>query len=111
MALPGVVWMVIFCFIPIYGISIAFLDYNITKPISVAPFVGFKYFIEFFTDENFPIVMRNTVCISLLKLAVGFPLPSFMRCCLTSSGARNSSAPFKRYPTCPTSCPGQCWAL
>lgn len=75
MAIPGVIWMVIFCFIPIYGISIAFLNYNITKPMSEATFAGVKYFAEFFADENFYIVMRNTLSISLFKLAVGFPLP------------------------------------
>jgi putative aldouronate transport system permease protein len=75
MAIPGAIWMFIFCFIPIYGISIAFLHYNITKPMSAAPFAGFVHFIEFFSDDNFHIVMRNTLCISLLKLAIGFPLP------------------------------------
>lgn len=75
MGLPGVVWMLIFSFIPMYGIIIAFMDYNISKPIVEAPFVGFKYFLEFFKDENFIIVMQNTFAISILKLVVGFPIP------------------------------------
>lgn len=75
MAVPGAVWMAVFCYIPIYGISIAFLDYNITKPMFSAPFVGLKYFAEFFSDVNFWPVLRNTVGISLLKMAMGFPLP------------------------------------
>ena len=75
MAVPGVIWMFIFCYMPIYGISIAFFDYNITKPMFDAPFAGFKYFVEFFGDDNFHIVMRNTLGISLLKLLIGFPLP------------------------------------
>ena len=75
MAIPGVIWMVIFCYIPIYGISIAFLNYNIAKPMFAASFAGLSHFIEFFHDENFYLVMRNTLGISLLKLVFGFPLP------------------------------------
>ncbi len=75
MALLGVLWMIIFNFIPMYGVVIAFKDYSIIKPISDAPWVGFKYFKEFMQDENFWIVMKNTMGISFFKLAIGFPLP------------------------------------
>ena len=50
MAIPGIIWMLIFCYIPMYGIVIAFKHYNIVKPISEAPWVGFEYFIEFFSN-------------------------------------------------------------
>lgn len=75
MALLGVLWMIIFNFIPMYGVVIAFKKYNIIKPISDAPWVGLKYFKEFFQDENFWIVMKNTMGISFYKLLIGFPLP------------------------------------
>jgi putative aldouronate transport system permease protein len=75
MALLGVLWMIIFNFIPMYGVVIAFKKYNIIKPISDAPWVGFKYFIEFLQDENFWTVMKNTLGISFYKLLIGFPLP------------------------------------
>ncbi len=75
MALLGVLWMIIFNFIPMYGVIIAFKKYNIIKPISEAPWVGLKYFKEFLQDENFWIVMKNTVGISFYKLIIGFPLP------------------------------------
>jgi putative aldouronate transport system permease protein len=75
MALLGVVWMIIFNFIPMYGVVIAFKKYNIIKPISDAPWVGLKYFKEFIQDENFWIVMKNTIGISFYKLIIGFPLP------------------------------------
>ena len=75
MALLGVVWMIIFNFIPMYGVIIAFKKYNIIKPISAAPWVGLKYFKEFLQDENFWIVMKNTIGISFYKLLIGFPLP------------------------------------
>lgn len=75
MALLGVVWMIIFNYVPMYGIIIAFKEFNIVKSIASAPWVGFDHFIEFFKDDNFVNVMRNTLGISLIKLIIGFPLP------------------------------------
>jgi putative aldouronate transport system permease protein len=75
MALLGVLWMIIFNYVPMYGVIIAFKEFNIVKSISEAPWVGFMHFKEFFQDESFVDVMRNTLGISLIKLAIGFPLP------------------------------------
>ncbi len=75
MALPGILWMIVFNYIPMGGIVIAFKKFKITRPISEAPWVGFKYFREFFQDSNFVDIMTNTLGISLLKLVIGFPLP------------------------------------
>jgi len=75
MALLGMLWIFIFNYIPMYGIIIAFKDYSIIKSISEVPWVGFKWFLEVFTDDNFLPVMRNTLGISLFKLGLGFPLP------------------------------------
>ncbi|ACX62842.1 ABC transporter permease subunit [Paenibacillus sp. FSL H8-0457] len=75
MALLGVVWMIIFNYIPMYGVIIAFKEFNIVKSIGEAPWVGLAHFKEFFSDEDFTNVMRNTLGISLLKLFIGFPLP------------------------------------
>lgn len=75
MGLPGVIWMVIFCYVPMYGITIAFKDYNISKSMMSAPFIGFDHFVEFFKDENFFSIMQNTFAISFIKLAIGFPIP------------------------------------
>lgn len=75
MALLGVVWMFIFNYIPMYGLVIAFKEYSIIKTISEAPWVGLMQFKEFLQDENFWIVLKNTLGISLIKLIIGFPLP------------------------------------
>lgn len=75
MVLPGIIWMIVFNYIPMGGIVIAFKKFKITKPISEAPWVGLKYFQEFFEDSNFLDIMTNTVGISMLKLIIGFPLP------------------------------------
>lgn len=75
MVLPGVIWMLLFNYIPMGGIIIAFKKFKITKPISEAAWVGLRYFKEFFEDSNFTDIMVNTLGISILKLAIGFPLP------------------------------------
>lgn len=74
MALLGIAWMIIFNYIPMYGVVIAFKDYDIIRTISEAPWVGLEHFKEFLADDSFFYVMRNTLGISLLKLAT-FPLP------------------------------------
>jgi putative aldouronate transport system permease protein len=75
MALLGLAWMFIFNYLPMYGIVIAFKNYNILKPVWAAPWAGFEHFREFFTDGSFVRVMRNTLGINGLRLAIGFPLP------------------------------------
>lgn len=75
MAIPGLIWMIVFNYLPMGGIIIAFKKFRITRPISEAPWVGFKYFQDFFQDINFVDIMTNTIGISLLKLIIGFPLP------------------------------------
>jgi putative aldouronate transport system permease protein len=73
MVLPGIVLMIIFNFIPMYGIVIAFKDYSVLDTIGNAPWIGMEYFKEFFNDPMFWTVMKNTLGISFLKLAIGFP--------------------------------------
>lgn len=75
MVIPGIIWMIIFNYIPMGGIVIAFKKFRITRTIAEAPWVGLQYFKEFFQDDNFSNIMVNTVGISLLKLIIGFPLP------------------------------------
>lgn len=75
MAILGVVWMIIFNYIPMYGLIIAFKEFSIIKSISEAPWVGMAQFKEFLQDDNFMIVLKNTLGISLIKLIIGFPLP------------------------------------
>ncbi|WP_310602040.1 ABC transporter permease [Anaerosporobacter sp.] len=75
MALLGVIWMIVFNYIPMGGIVIAFKKFKITKTIAEAPWVGLTYFKEFFMDDNFASIMQNTLGISFLKLLIGFPLP------------------------------------
>lgn len=75
MALLGIVWMIIFNYIPMYWISIAFKDFNLGQKISEAPWAGLANFKEFFHDDNLGYVIKNTLGMSILKLIIGFPLP------------------------------------
>ena len=92
MTIPGIIWLIIFCYIPLYGIIIAFKNYNIVKPIAAAPWVGLQHFYDFFMDENCLLVIKNTLGISLYKLAVGFPLAIIFALLLNEL----TSAKFKR---------------
>jgi len=74
--------MIIFNYVPMYGIIIAFKKYNIVKPISAAPWVGLKFFREFLADPDFWSAMKNTLGISFFKLLIGFPLPIIFALCL-----------------------------
>ena len=65
---PAIIWYILFSYLPIYGITIAFKDYNIVKGVWDSPWVGMKNFVRIFSDANFSRAFRNTIFISFLKL-------------------------------------------
>lgn len=75
MVLPALILILIFSYIPMYGVLMAFQDYSIFKGFMASPWVGLKHFDMFFGSPEFLEVMRNTVVISLLKFFIGFPAP------------------------------------
>lgn len=75
MAIPGVVYMIIFSFIPIYGLVIAFKNYTVIDTIESAQWVGLENFKIILEDRYFWQSVVNTLGISFLKLAFGFVLP------------------------------------
>lgn len=72
---PLIVFFIVFKYVPMYGIQIAFRDYSPVLGFWKSPWVGTKYFSRFFSSPDFKIVVRNTFTISLLNLGFGFPLP------------------------------------
>ena len=72
---PGLILCFIFCYIPMYGIIIAFQDYGIMSSVTGAPWVGLKYFQEFLTDPALGNVVRNTLALNGLALLFSFPAP------------------------------------
>ncbi len=75
MILPGLALIIIFNYGPMYGLLMAFQDFQVTKGILNSPWVGFKHFEEFFSNKMALNALRNTLLISGLKLLFGFPAP------------------------------------
>lgn len=84
--LPGILYFVVFKYLPMYGIIIAFQDYSPFKGISESDFVGLKHFMRFFEDDQFITVFRNTLLISFYKLLFGFPVPILLAVMLNEVG-------------------------
>lgn len=78
LALPGILYFIIFHYLPMTGIVIAFKDispFGGVQGIIDSPWVGFKHFDRFFNSIFFWDVVKNTLIISVLKIAIGFPAP------------------------------------
>ena len=75
MAVPMVVYYVLFNYIPMYGAIIAFKDFSAALGTWQSKWAGASYFRMFFEDVYFTRILRNTIQISLLDLAFGFPAP------------------------------------
>lgn len=80
--IPALVYILIFNYLPLFGITIAFKDYNMfavkNNPIAsifASDWVGFKHFEKLFNSPDFAMIFRNTLVISLLKIVFIFPLP------------------------------------
>lgn len=75
MLLPAVVYVIIFCYLPMYGLQIAFKDYRVSLGFVGSRWVGLQHFINFINGYNFKSLLRNTLVLSLYSLVVGFPIP------------------------------------
>ena len=78
MILPAVVWLFVFCYYPLWGWYMAFVDFKLGRGFFEQRFVGFHYFIELFKDFRFYSSFYNTVIMSALNLTInGFIMPIF----------------------------------
>lgn len=75
MALPGLIFLIIFAYVPMYGILIAFKDYNVMKGILGSAWVGLENFERLTYSFEFRRAFRNTLLLSVLKLVIGMPVP------------------------------------
>ncbi|CAN7432333.1 MULTISPECIES: ABC transporter permease [unclassified Paenibacillus] len=73
--LPSLVYLIIFKYIPMVGVQIAFKNFMVTKGIWGSDWIGFKHFVDFFHLPIFWRVIKNTALLSLYSLLVGFPAP------------------------------------
>lgn len=74
LGLPGILSFIIFKYFPMYGILIAFQDYNPFAGVMKSEWVGFDHFIRLFTDPDFFMILRNALVLSLLGICL-FPAP------------------------------------
>ena len=75
MVLPVLAWVILFKYLPMYGIQIAFKDYSASKGIMGSAWVGVKHFTRFFNGYQFGSLLRNTLSLSIGALLFGFPMP------------------------------------
>ena len=73
--LPALVILILFSYVPMYGVQLAFRDYNPIMGITGSPWVGFEHFTRFFNSYQFKQLIGNTLILSLYSLIVGFPIP------------------------------------
>ena len=78
MVLPVVIFYILFAYLPMYGITIAFQDFNPALGYFKSPWVGWENFKSFFGSVYFWRVLRNTLHISLASIIFGFPAPKLL---------------------------------
>lgn len=72
---PAILFYLLFCYKPMYGVIIAFKNFSPGKGIVASEWVGLKHFLSFFKSYYFGRLLRNTLTISLSSLIFGFPMP------------------------------------
>ncbi|MDR0583426.1 MAG: ABC transporter permease subunit [Treponema sp.] len=75
MLLPAIAFYIIFRYVPIYGVTLAFKDFKFNLGILKSPWIGLETFKEIFSAPLFWRAFRNTLWLNILSLVVGFPMP------------------------------------
>ena len=73
--IPGLFFFILFKYVPMYGIQLAFKKFNVAEGITASPWVGLDNFRLLFIDREFFAALRNTLIISYLQLLFFFPFP------------------------------------
>jgi putative aldouronate transport system permease protein len=73
--LPVIVFFILFEYVPMYGLQIAFKQYFVTQGIWGSPWIGFEHFNRFFDSFYFGRILLNTLSIGFFQIAAGFPIP------------------------------------
>lgn len=93
MFVPCLLYYLLFKYLPIFGIVISFKNYNLYRGIWESNWVGFKYYLMFFENPDFFILMRNTILLGVYKLLFGFAVPITLALLLNEM----KHAAFKRF--------------
>ncbi|AEE95402.1 ABC transporter permease [Mahella australiensis] len=92
MAIPVIAFYIIFCYVPMWGALIAFVDYRPRLGLWGSKFVGIKHFIDFVTDPYFGRLVSNTFMLNVWGLVFGFPAPIILALMLNEV----KNGPFKK---------------
>ncbi|MDO4867515.1 MAG: ABC transporter permease subunit [Clostridia bacterium] len=95
MLLPCILNFVIFHYVPMYGLQIAFKRYNIVLGAQASPWIGLKHFENFFSSYYCSEVILNTLRISLVSICVGFPFPIVFALILNEVRSRRARSFFQ----------------
>ena len=88
MVIPGMIFILVFFYFPMYGLIVAFQNYKIGDPLFSlnADWVNFKHFETFIHAPEFMTIMRNTLAISVLRLLITFPAPIILAILINEVG-------------------------
>lgn len=95
MLLPAMVYLLLFNYVPMYGVTIAFKNFSAVKGILGSPWSGLRQFNRVFSSPNFVPLLRNTITLSVYQLAVTFPLPIALALLLNSCFSRSTASLLK----------------
>ena len=86
--LPALFFLILFHYVPMYGVTIAFKDLAIGEDMLGGTWVGFKHFERLFNSPNFPVILKNTLKITLTDLIITTPLPIIFALMVHNSSSR-----------------------
>ena len=72
MIIPAIVFYIVFCYVPMYGVLMAFQKFNPKVGIFGSAYVGFDNFVKVFEDAKFWLAFRNTLIIGSVKIVISF---------------------------------------
>ncbi len=93
MLLPVVVYYIVFCYTPMFGIIVAFTDYKPRRGFLASEWIGLQQYYLLFRSADFSMFMKNTILMSLYKIVWGFPAPIILALMINEVG----NSLFKRY--------------
>lgn len=78
MLLPGILYFIVFKYVPMYGLIISFQNYKPFKGVSGSEWVGFEHFQRLFTEPDFLNILSNTLILFVMNILFYFPIPIIM---------------------------------
>ena len=88
MILPALAYVLVFCYGPMYGLQLAFRDFDFSKGMTGGEWAGLKYFKQYFDSPMFWPTLRNTFTIAFFTLVWGFPVPIILALVINSLGGK-----------------------